>query len=102
MRAIPGARVLLSHSPDLFPALPDDIGLMLAGHTHCGQIRLPLIGAVSTMSDHGEHYACGLVREEGRTLIVSAGLGTSILPFRLGAPPDMWLVRLGPGPITAP
>lgn len=96
LRSLPGARIVLSHSPDPFPALPRDSGLMLAGHTHCGQIRLPLIGAISTMSAYGDRYACGLIRENGRTLIVSAGLGTSILPLRLGAAPDMWLIRLGP------
>jgi predicted MPP superfamily phosphohydrolase len=96
MRRVGGAKVLLSHSPDPFPDLPENVGLMLAGHTHCGQIRLPLIGAVSTMSDHGDRYACGRVDEGGRTLIVTAGLGTSILPLRLGARPDMWLVTLGP------
>lgn len=96
LRTLPGARIVLSHSPDPFPALPRDMTLMLAGHTHCGQIRLPLIGAVSTMSAYGDRYACGLIRENGRTLIVSAGLGTSILPLRLGAVPDMWLIRLGP------
>ena len=98
MRRIGGARLLLSHSPDPFPTAPREIGLMLAGHTHCGQIRLPLVGAVSTMSDYGERYACGRIDENGRTLIVSAGLGTSILPLRLGAVPDMWLVTLGPRP----
>ena len=97
LRRLPGARIVLSHSPDPFPILPRDATLMLAGHTHCGQIRLPLIGAISTMSAYGDRYACGLVRENGRTLIVSAGLGTSILPLRLGAVPDMWLIRLGPG-----
>jgi predicted MPP superfamily phosphohydrolase len=97
LRALPGARIVLSHSPDPFPSLPRDVPLMLAGHTHCGQIRLPLLGAVSTMSAYGDRYACGLVRENGRTLIVSAGLGTSILPLRLGAVPDMWMIRLGPG-----
>lgn len=102
LRALPGPRILLSHSPDPFPDVPGDVGLMLAGHTHCGQIRLPLIGAVSTMSDYGDRYACGLVREGGKILIVSAGLGTSILPLRLGAVPDMWLVRLGPRPVAAP
>ena len=96
MRGLPGARVLLSHSPDPFATLPPDIGLMLAGHTHCGQIRLPLIGAVSTMSRYGERYACGLIRERGRTLVVGAGLGTSIMPVRLGAPPDMWVLELRP------
>jgi predicted MPP superfamily phosphohydrolase len=98
LRALPGARIILSHSPDPFPDLPRDVTFMLAGHTHCGQIRLPLIGALSTMSAYGDRYACGLIRENGRTLIVSAGLGTSILPLRLGAVPDMWLIRLGPEP----
>lgn len=55
-----------------------------------------LVGALSTMSEHGQRYACGLVREDGKTLIVTAGLGTSGLPLRLGAVPDLWLVRLGP------
>jgi predicted MPP superfamily phosphohydrolase len=96
MRALPGARILLSHSPDPFSRLPRDVGLMLAGHTHCGQVRLPLLGAVKTMSAYGQRYACGLIREQGRTLIVTAGLGTSGLPLRLGAVPDLWLVRLGP------
>ena len=69
---------------------------MLAGHTHCGQIRLPLIGAVSHHVRYGERYACGRIDEGGRTLIVTAGLGTSILPLRLGARPDLWLVTIGP------
>ena len=48
------------------------------------------------MSRYGQRYACGLVRENGRTLIVTAGLGTSGLPLRLGAVPDLWLIRIGP------
>ena len=50
----------------------------------------------ATMSEHGRRYACGLVREDGKTLIVSAGLGTSVLPLRMGARPDMWLIALRP------
>lgn len=94
LRKYPEPRVLLSHSPDVFPRVPSDIVLTMAGHTHCGQIRIPGIGALSTMSAYGEKYACGRVDEGGRTLIVSAGLGTSLLPLRLGAPPDIWLVEL--------
>ena len=94
--AVPGARLLLSHSPDPFPDVPGDVPLMVAGHTHCGQIAPPPFGPLTTMSRHGDRYACGLVREEGKTLIVTAGLGTSVLPLRLGARPDMWLLRLGP------
>jgi predicted MPP superfamily phosphohydrolase len=96
MRALSGPRILLSHGPDPFATLPGDIGLMLAGHTHCGQIRLPFYGALTTMSDYGERYACGWVRESGHDLIVTAGLGTSIAPLRLGAAPDIWVVTLGP------
>lgn len=96
LRALPGARILLSHSPDPFARLPADVPLMLAGHTHCGQIALPLVGRLATASDYGDRYACGLVREGGRTLVVGAGLGTSVMPLRLGARPDMWLIELGP------
>jgi predicted MPP superfamily phosphohydrolase len=96
MRALPGARILLSHSPDPFARLPADVPLMLAGHTHCGQIVLPFYGPLDTASDHGRRFACGIVREGGKTLVVGAGLGTSILPLRLGAPPDLWLIEVGP------
>jgi predicted MPP superfamily phosphohydrolase len=95
LRALPGARLLLSHSPDPFAQLPGDIGLSLAGHTHCGQIVLPWIGALATMSRYGDRYRCGFVRENGKLLLVTAGLGTSIAPLRFGAPPEIWLLTLG-------
>lgn len=94
MRAGPGSRVLLTHSPDVAPATPADVSLILAGHTHCGQIRLPLIGAISYESDHGDRYGCGVVVEGARRVVISAGLGTSVLPFRFGAPPDLWVLML--------
>ena len=96
LRALPGAKLMLSHSPDPFARLPEDISLMLAGHTHCGQVSLPLVGPFATYSDYGNRFACGIIRESGKTLIVGAGLGTSMVPLRLGAPPDMWLIELGP------
>lgn len=94
MTKIGGVPILLSHSPDPFPRVPRGVRLMLAGHTHCGQMRLPLLGALTYMSDFGERYGCGVVVEHGRTLVVSAGLGTSVLPLRLGAVPDMWIVNV--------
>ena len=94
MRNLGGVPLLLSHSPDPFPEVPQDVLLMLAGHTHCGQVRFPLIGAPKTESRYGQRYACGRVDEDGRTLIVTAGLGTSMLPLRLGAVPEIWLVRV--------
>lgn len=96
MQAAGGIPILLSHSPDPFPEVPGGVPLMVAGHTHCGQISLPLIGPLATASRHGSRYACGRMVEDGKTLIVSAGLGTSILPIRIGAVPDMWLIELGP------
>lgn len=91
-----GGRVLLSHSPDPFPDLPAGFGLMLAGHTHCGQIRYPWGGSPATMSAYGERYACGAVRENGNLLVTTAGLGTSVLPFRLFSRPEMWLIEVMP------
>mgnify|MGYP003576078220 CR=1 FL=1 len=94
--ALPGPTVVLSHSPDIVPLLPPQLGVVLAGHTHCGQIVLPLVGYLATTSRYGERYACGMIRDRGRTTIVSAGIGTSVLPFRFGAPPDFWMISLGP------
>jgi predicted MPP superfamily phosphohydrolase len=96
LRRLKGPRLILSHSPDPFADPAPDVFLMLAGHTHCGQVSPPLIGPLSTMSDYGHRFACGVVREGGRTLIVTAGLGTSGIPLRLGAVPDMWAVEIGP------
>lgn len=92
---VSGARVIVTHSPDLAPLLPPTYPLLLAGHTHCGQVVLPGLGPVSKVA--AERYRCGMVREGARTTIVTGGLGTSGVPLRFGAPPDLWLVTLGPG-----
>ncbi len=89
-----GYAILLSHSPDIFPAVPDSVPLVLAGHTHCGQIVLLLYGPLATASRHGTRFFCGVMREGGKQLVVTAGIGTSILPFRLGAPADLWVIEL--------
>ena len=94
MEPLGGAPVLLSHSPDPFPDLPRAAGLMLAGHTHCGQLRYPWGGSPATMSRYGQRYACGLVRENGNVLVTTAGLGTSVLPFRFGTRPEIRLIKL--------
>lgn len=95
LRTLRGARLLLSHSPDPFPQVPSAVGLTLAGHTHCGQIVLPWVGAPATMSRYGDRYRCGFIRENGKLLLVTAGVGTSIAPLRIGAPPEIWLLTLG-------
>ena len=97
IRSAPGAKVLLSHSPDVGPATPRNVTLILAGHTHCGQIRLPIFGAITYVSKYGDRFGCGLITEGSRRVVVTAGIGTSVLPFRLGAPPDVWVVTLKAG-----
>lgn len=95
LRALPGPRVMVSHAPNIIYGLPHDIPLVLAGHTHCGQVVLPLIGAPWELSE--PRYRCGIVPSgKGQTTVVSAGTGTSIAPVRFGAPPDIWLVKMGP------
>jgi predicted MPP superfamily phosphohydrolase len=93
----PGVPLIVSHSPDIVPDLPRRVAAIFAGHTHCGQIRLPLIGAISYVSRYGDRFACGDIRDGEQRLFVGAGLGTSILPLRFLTPPDVWLVTLGPG-----
>ncbi len=94
MKRLRGVKILISHSPDVMPEVPADIPLVVAGHTHCGQIALPFFGPIVTMSRFGQRYACGLVREDDKTLVVTAGIGTSLLPIRFNAPPDMWLITI--------
>lgn len=96
MAAVGGARVILSHGPDVFPLLPDQPMLTLVGHTHCGQVALPFAGIIYVPSRYGTRYACRLYREGKKFLLVSGGIGTSGLPIRLLAPPDVWLVTIRP------
>ena len=94
MTELEGGRIVLSHSPDPFPELPANFGLMLAGHTHCGQLRYPWGGSPATMSDYGDRYACGRVDENGNTVITGAGLGTSVLPIRFFSKPEIWMITV--------
>ncbi len=97
MHALGGAPLLLSHGPDLFPRLGDDAPiLMLVGHTHCGQIAMPFYGAIYVPSKYRTRYACGVYRQRAATMVVSAGVGTSGLPLRAFAPPDIWLITVRP------
>jgi len=87
--------LLMVHEPDIFPRVPARVALTLAGHTHGGQIRLPFIWPHFVPSRYGARYAYGHVVEHERHLIVSGGLGTSIIPARLGVPPEILHIELG-------
>jgi predicted MPP superfamily phosphohydrolase len=87
--------VLLVHEPDIFTKVPERVALTLAGHTHGGQIRVPFIWPQFVPSRYGARFAYGHIIENDRHLIVSGGLGTSIIPARLGVPPEILQVTLG-------
>jgi predicted MPP superfamily phosphohydrolase len=80
--------LVLAHDPIWFSHLPRGPHLMLAGHTHGGQIRLPGIGAIVNSSHAPLRWSYGLVEEGGRRMYVTSGLGTSTLPIRAGIPPE--------------
>jgi predicted MPP superfamily phosphohydrolase len=86
--------VVLMHNPDLFPEMPARVSLTLAGHTHGGQVNLPLIGRPVVPSKFGQRYAYGVVEEGGRRLFVTGGIGTSIIPVRFRVPPEVVVLTL--------
>jgi predicted MPP superfamily phosphohydrolase len=90
-----GATVIaLTHNPDVFPKLPTSVSLLLAGHTHGGQVKLPLVGALITPSNYGQRYVAGHVFENGHHLFVTTGIGTSIMPVRFRVPPEIVILTV--------
>ncbi len=77
--------IAVTHNPEIFPRMPARASLVIAGHTHGGQVRL-LPGRPSM---RGSHYLAGTIRQDGRLLFVSPGIGTSIVPFRFRVPPEI-------------
>ncbi|MEA2883444.1 MAG: uncharacterized protein QOH32_2700 [Bradyrhizobium sp.] len=90
--------ILLAHEPDIAVRVPARVALQLSGHTHGGQVRL--LGW-SPVTPSGKRLVYGHVRINC-DIVISGGLGCSILPFRLGMPPEITLVTLGgAGPAVA-
>jgi predicted MPP superfamily phosphohydrolase len=94
----PAFTLLLYHSPDLMPdAAERGVDLVLAGHTHGGQVRLPLYGAVFTSSVYGKRYEMGRYQEGQTIMYVTRGLGTEGLSaprVRFLCPPEVVMVIL--------
>ncbi|MEJ7578152.1 MAG: metallophosphoesterase [Pyrinomonadaceae bacterium] len=86
--------IILTHNPDVFPDVPSRVSLTLAGHTHGGQVNLPLLGRPVVPSKFGQRYATGHVVENGRHLYVANGVGTSIIPVRFRVPPEIVILTL--------
>jgi predicted MPP superfamily phosphohydrolase len=97
-----GDFIVLEHSPDIFQVLNyykmlgPDFKLMIAGHTHGGQVWLPIIGAPIVPSSFGQKYNRGHIREDGADMFVTTGIGTSIMPFRFLMPPEIAVLTIRP------
>lgn len=95
-----GQIILLEHSPDILPtvtaenSISPDLRLILAAHTHGGQVWLPFIGAPVVPSSYGQQYLAGHIRENGVDMFVTTGIGTSVLPFRFLVPPEIAVLTL--------
>jgi len=91
----PGSTVIaLTHNPDVFPRLPESVPLLLAAHTHGGQVNLPLIGTPIVPSRFGRKYTAGHVFENGHHMFVTTGIGTSILPVRFRVTPEIVILTI--------
>jgi predicted MPP superfamily phosphohydrolase len=86
--------IVLAHDPVWFKDVPPGPFLTLSGHTHGGQIKLPGLGIVRNASRAPLRWTHGLVVESGRHLVVTAGLGTSLIPLRIGVPPEFVIVEV--------
>jgi predicted MPP superfamily phosphohydrolase len=93
---VPGAfNVLMSHNPDVFPvAVAKGFPLTIGGHTHGGQVRMEILGQDLNVARFFTPYVDGLYRLGEAAIFVSRGIGTIALPARLGAPPEVALLRL--------
>lgn len=97
-----GIPIAVTHSPEPVKDLPGSIPLMLAGHTHCGQVVIGL-GAWKIYPTewlftrpYPKATRCGIGRVGNTLTIVTAGVGTTSAPLRYGAPPDWWMITLAP------
>lgn len=86
--------LVMTHNPDVFPEIPARVSLSLAGHTHGGQVNLPIVGRPMVPSRFKQRYAYGLIEESGRKLYVTGGVGTSIIPVRIGVRPEVVILTL--------
>jgi uncharacterized protein len=88
-------KVLLAHSPEMFEeAATAGIHLYLCGHTHAGQIRVPVIGGILTNADCPRSYTQGVWQHGSMLGYTSAGVGCSLLPVRYNCPPEIALIEL--------
>ncbi|NND50733.1 MAG: metallophosphoesterase [Rhizobiales bacterium] len=86
--------IVMSHDPACFHDFSGRAGLMVAGHTHGGQWRLPFIGPLWIPGKAPLAWSRGVIHDEDRTLIVTSGIGTVGLPLRINCPPEIVLLEI--------
>ena len=93
---VPGvSNLLLSHNPDVFPvAVRQGYDAVVSGHTHGGQVTVEILKQTLNLARFYTPYVVGLYRLGGRSGYVNAGIGTIGMPVRMGAPPEITLLRL--------
>ena len=95
-----GDVLVLEHSPDILPIITEenliskDMKLILAGHTHGGQVWFPVLGSLVIPSSYGQKYASGHIKENNVDMFVTTGIGTSILPLRFLVPPEIAVITV--------
>ncbi len=95
-----GDIIVLEHSPDFLPVIqqgapnPSQLKLIINGHTHGGQVWLPIIGSPFVPSDYGQQFAFGHTKVNDLDVFVTTGIGTSILPFRFLVPPEIAVLTI--------
>jgi uncharacterized protein len=92
-------KILLCHNPvGIHMAAGRHIDLVLSGHTHGGQVRLPVVGGLYTRSKLGKRFIAGWNRLDGTQIYVSRGIGKVLVPLRVGCPPEIACLNLRAGP----
>lgn len=90
-----GGRVIaITHNPDVFLQMPANCLLLIAAHTHGGQVNLPYFGRLVVPSNYGQRFAAGKIDEDGKQLFVTTGIGTSIVPVRFRVPAEIAVLTL--------
>lgn len=87
-------KILLAHSPGIFEKIEKKNILILAGHTHGGQINIPFLTEFVFPLKYDKKYKKGLFFENGKWLYVSRGIGTTFIPARLFSPPEITIINL--------
>lgn len=89
-------RIVLTHNPDVYYDIMDEVDLILAGHTHGGQFVIPFTPPLFVPSKYGSEFASGLIENTHNRMIISKGLGTSVVPLRFNCRPEIVIVNFVP------